>query len=77
MNEAREIKEKVAAEKAASLNEAQINQIANGRLNKYYQENTLMEQEYIMESKVKVKDFISKADKELCCTAFKRLELGA
>ena len=76
-NQAREIKERVAAEKAAQLNENQINQIANGRLNKFYQENTLMEQEYIMESKVKVKDFVAKADKDLCCTGFKRLELGA
>ena len=77
VNQARQIKEQVAAEKAAQLNEAQINQIANGRLNKYFQENTLMEQEYIMESKVKVKDFIAKADKDLRCTGFKRLELGA
>ena len=77
VNQARQIKEQVAAEKAATLNEAQINQIANGRLNKYFQENTLMEQEYIMESKVKVKDFIAKADKDLRCTDFKRLELGA
>ncbi|MBQ9417422.1 MAG: elongation factor Ts [Bacteroidales bacterium] len=77
VNQAREIKEKVAADKAATLNEAQINQIANGRLNKYFQENTLMEQEYIMEAKVKVKDFIAKADKELRCTGFRRLELGA
>ena len=77
VNQARQIKEQVAAEKAASLNEVQINQIANGRLNKYFQENTLMEQEYIMESKVKVKDFIAKADKDLRCTDFKRLELGA
>ena len=76
-NQARESKERVAAEKAAQLNENQINQIANGRLNKFYQENTLMEQEYIMESKVKVKDFVAKADKDLCCTGFKRLELGA
>ncbi|MBR4738637.1 MAG: elongation factor Ts, partial [Bacteroidales bacterium] len=45
--------------------------------NKYFQENTLMEQEYIMEAKVKVKDFIAKADKDLKCTGFKRLELGA
>ena len=72
-----QIKEQVAAEKAAQLSEQQINQIANGRLNKYFQENTLMEQEYIMEAKVKVKDFIAKADKDLKCTGFKRLELGA
>ena len=77
VNQARQIKEQVAAEKAAQLSEQQINQIANGRLNKYFQENTLMEQEYIMESKVKVKDFIAKADKDLKCTGFKRLELGA
>ena len=77
VNQAREIKEQVAAEKAAQINENQIQQIANGRLNKYFQENTLMEQEYIMEAKVKVKDFIAKADKDLKCTGFKRLELGA
>ena len=77
VNQARQIKEQVAAEKAAQLSEQQINQIANGRLNKYFQENTLMEQEYIMEAKVKVKDFIAKADKDLKCTGFKRLELGA
>ena len=77
VNQARQIKETVAAEKAAQLSEQQINQIANGRLNKYFQENTLMEQEYIMEAKVKVKDFIAKADKDLKCTGFKRLELGA
>ncbi|MBP5546432.1 MAG: complement inhibitor SCIN family protein, partial [Bacteroidales bacterium] len=77
VNQARQIKEQVAAEKAAQLSEQQINQIANGRLNKYFQENTLMEQEYIMEAKVKVKDFIAKADKDLRCTGFKRLELGA
>ncbi len=77
VNQARQIKEQVAAEKAAQLSEQQINQIANGRLNKYFQENTLMEQEYIMEAKVKVKDFIAKADKDLKCIGFKRLELGA
>lgn len=74
---ARQIKEEEAAKKAASLNEQQIQSIANGRLNKYFKENTLMEQEYIMESKVTVKDFIARQDKDLQCTGFKRLELGA
>lgn len=76
-NQAREIKEKVGAEAAASLPEAKIEGIAKGRLNKFFQESTLMNQEYIMESKVSVKDFIARTDKELCCTGFKRLELGA
>ena len=74
---AREIKEKVGAETAATLPEGKIEGIAKGRLNKYFQENTLMNQEYIMESKVSVKDFIARTDKELKCTGFKRLELGA
>ncbi len=76
-NMAREIKEKVAAETAGTLPEAKIEGIAKGRLNKFFQENTLMNQEYIMESKVSVKDFIARTDKELKCTGFKRLELGA
>ncbi|MCR4816361.1 MAG: translation elongation factor Ts [Bacteroidales bacterium] len=75
--QAREIKEKVGAETAASLPEGKIEGIAKGRLNKYFQENTLMNQEYIMESKVSVKDFIARTDKDLKCTGFKRLELGA
>ena len=76
-NMAREIKEKVGAEAAAALPEGKIEGIAKGRLNKFFQESTLMNQEYIMESKVSVKDFIARTDKELCCTGFKRLELGA
>jgi elongation factor Ts len=74
---ARQIKEQVAAEKAANLNEQMIQNSANGRLNKFYQENTLMNQEYIMESKVSVKDFIARTNKDLKVTGFKRLELGA
>ena len=76
-NMARKIKEEEAAKKAASLNDQQIQQIAQGRLNKFFKENTLMDQEYIMEAKVSVKDFIARTDKELKCTGYKRLELGA
>lgn len=74
---AKKIKEEVAAEKLATLNPAQIEQIANGRLNKFFKENTLLEQEYIMESKMSVRQFIAATDKELTCTGYKRLELGA
>lgn len=74
---AKKIKEEVAAQQNASMDENKINAIANGRLNKFFKENTLLEQEYIMESKVTVKDFITRQDKNLSCTGFKRLELGA
>lgn len=76
-NKARQIKEQVAAEKLGQLDENMINNIANGRLKKFYQENTLMNQEYIMESKVSVKDFVAKTNKDLKVVNFKRLELGA
>jgi len=74
---AKKIKAEEAEKKAATLNEQQIQQIANGRLNKFFKENTLVEQEYIMENKMTVRQFLASADKELACTGFKRLELGA
>ena len=77
VEQAKKIKEEEAAKKAATLNEKQIEQIAMGRLNKFFKENTLVEQEYIMESKMTVRQFIESIDKELSCTGFKRLELGA
>ena len=43
----REIKEKVAAEKAANLPEQMIQNIAQGRLKKFFKENCLLEQEFI------------------------------
>ena len=44
-DQAREIIKTVSAEKAANLQEAMVNNIANGRLNKFFKENTLEEQE--------------------------------
>ena len=75
--QARKIKVEEAEKKAASLDEKMIHNIANGRLNKFFQENTLIFQESIMESKMTVKEYIAQADKDLKCTGFKRLELGA
>ena len=75
--QAREIKVKVAEEKAAQLDDKMIQNIANGRLNKFFQENTLMEQEYVMGEKESVKAFMAKEDKELKVVGFHRLELGA
>lgn len=74
---AKQIKEEVGAKSAASLDENKIKNIANGRLNKYFKENTLLEQEYFIEGKISVKDFIKKTNADLACTGFKRLELGA
>lgn len=75
-DKAREIIRTVSAEKAANLQEAMVNNIANGRLNKFFKENTLEEQEYQMgDGKISVKDAIAAVDKEAKVTVFKRFSL--
>lgn len=75
---ARKIKTEEAEKKAAELNEAQIQQIANGRLVKFFKENTLMYQALVMGSdgKESVRDYIQRCDKDLACTGFIRRQIG-
>lgn len=75
---AREIREKTTAEKAANLPEQMIQNIANGRINKFYQDYVLMEQVFEAgENKETVAEYLSKAQKGLSVTAFKRVNLNA
>ncbi len=75
-DQAREIIKTVSAQKAANLPEAMINNIANGRLNKFFKESTLEEQEYQMgDGKISVKDALAAADKEAKVVVFKRFSL--
>ena len=75
-DQAREIIKTVSAEKAANLQEAMVNNIANGRLNKFFKENTLEEQEYQMgDGKTSVKAAIAAVDKDAKVTVFKRISL--
>ena len=78
-NLARKIKEEEAANKAANLNEAQIQQIAQGRLVKFFKESTLMYQVLVMggDGKQNVRDYIASVDKDLKCTGFIRRQVGA
>ncbi|MCR5779659.1 MAG: translation elongation factor Ts [Bacteroidaceae bacterium] len=73
----REIKEKVAAEKAANLPEQMIQNIAQGRLKKFFKENCLLEQEFIWDKNMTVEQYLHSVDKELTVTAFKRFTLRA
>lgn len=50
--------------------------IAMGRLNKFYKESTLLNQEFISDNKLTIKQYLANADKELTVTAFKRVALG-
>ncbi len=57
--------------------EEMLEKIAMGKLNKFYKENTLLNQEFINDSKMTIREYLQKADKDLTVTAFKRLQLGA
>jgi len=54
-----------------------LEKIAMGKLNRFYKENTLLNQDFIRDNKKTVKQFLSETDKELTVTGFKRLMLGA
>ncbi len=74
--QARKIKKEVAEQKAANLPEQMVQNIANGRIQKFLKENTLEEQEYQMgDGKVTVKDTLAAADKEAKIVAFYRFSL--
>jgi len=75
--EIRKIKVDVAAEKAANLPEQMVQNIAKGRMNKFYKDSCLLNQEFIQDSKMTVTDYLKAADKELTVIAFKRFTLRA
>ena len=69
----------IAADKARQEGkpENMIERIANGRMQKFYKESCLLNQEFIQDSKVSVADYLKQADKECTVTAFKRFTLRA
>jgi elongation factor Ts len=62
--------------KAANLPEQMIQNIANGRLNKFFKENCLMEQEYVQNAKITVAQFLDETEKGLVVVDFKRVNLN-
>ena len=76
-DEIRQIKQTVAEEKAANLPEQMIQNIAQGRMKKFFKESCLLEQEYIQDSKLSVADYLKTTDKELTVIDFKRFTLRA
>jgi len=57
--------------------EDMVEKIAQGKLNKFLKENTLLNQEFIRDGKKTVAQYIKETDANLTCTEFKRLQLGA
>jgi len=55
--------------------EAMLDKIAQGSLNKWFKEVTLINQAFIKDGKITVKDYLAQNDKELVVTAFERYSL--
>ncbi len=53
-----------------------VDKIAQGKLNKFYKENTLLEQEFVKDSEKTVKDFLAEVDTDLKVTNFRRIAIG-
>jgi len=56
--------------------EAMIEKIAQGSLNKWYKDVTLLNQAYVKDTKMSIKNFLKQSDAELTVTAFDRYTLN-
>jgi elongation factor Ts len=56
--------------------EDKIDMIAKGKIEKFYKESTLLNQEFIKDNKKTISQYLKEADKDLTVTGFKRIALG-
>jgi elongation factor Ts len=57
--------------------EAMLEKIALGKLNKFYKESTLLNQEFVKDSSLTIAQLLEKTSKGLTVTDFKRVAIGA
>ena len=80
-DKAKDIIAKTQAEAAGKLNENMIQNIAKGRMNKFFKENCLVDQEFQFadeaDGKISVNDWLKKQDKDLKIVNYKRFTLAA
>ena len=69
----------IAKEKAREegKKEEMLDKIAQGRINKFFQEATLLEQAFVKEPKENIQQYLKSQNKDLTVTAFKRITLNA
>ena len=53
-----------------------LERIAQGKLQKFFKDNTLLNQQFVKDSKKSVRDYLQSFDKELTVTSFKHVTLG-
>jgi elongation factor Ts len=56
--------------------EDMIEKIAQGKLNKFFKESTLMNQEFVKDNKLTIRQYLESKDKALKATAFIRYTLN-
>lgn len=76
-DEIRKIKKETAEQKMANMPEQMVQNIAKGRMAKFYKDSCLLNQEFIQDSKITVAQYLHNADKELTVVAFRRFTLRA
>ncbi len=76
--EAKERELNIAREKAAQEGKPEhlLDRIAEGSLNKFYTEVTLLKQASVKDNKLSIEELLKQADKELTVTEFKRVSLS-
>ncbi len=56
--------------------ENMVDKIAQGRLQKFFKENTLLDQTFVKDGKISVKEYLQQTDKDLTVTGFNRYSLN-
>ena len=56
--------------------EAMLERIAEGKLNKFYKDSTLLNQEFVKDSSITIAQLIEKTQKGLTISSFKRIAIG-
>ena len=56
--------------------EAMLDKIAQGRLAKFFKESTLLEQAFVKDSKITVREYLKQQNKDLTVTTFRRFGLS-
>ena len=57
--------------------EEMVEKIAQGKLNKFYKDSTLLNQEFVKDSSKNIAQFLGSVSNGLTVTVFKRVQLGA
>lgn len=73
----RQIKKETAENKLANMPEQMIQNIANGRMSKFFKESCLIDQAYCLDDKKTIKQLLEEISKTLKVSAFTRFTLRA